>query len=236
MVPYSLFVVVARRQVRDRGARAAIVPGASAEARWARRLPQQTHTPVTRSTCPDGAARADGRASAIRARYHTGVFYRSSTTLATLALILTGCGSGSQRASPAAGTSIPRVPSTSIADVRRDDAYLLRRSYTPKSHVRSALPAGTPLDIIISVCTGSADGHCQAVDVFASGDTRPLWHRQYVDVTKLVAVPGGFAVTSARYGPQDPLCCPSGRPLTNTYRWSGHRFDRSGPSPSVPRD
>jgi len=195
-----------------------------------------TPNSALRSTCPREAARGDGRVRAITARYHTGVFYRSITALAILMLVLTGCGSGSQRASSVAGTSVPRVPSAGIADVRRDDAYLLQRSYTPKSHVRSALPAGTPLDIIISVCTGSADGHCQAVDVFASGGTRPLWHRQYVDVTKLVGVPGGFAVTSARYGPQDPLCCPSGRPLTNTYRWSGHRFDRSGPSPSVPRD
>lgn len=193
-------------------------------------------SPDTRSTCAAGAARGNGRVRAITASYHTGVFYRSIAALATLALVSTGCGRGSPRTSPAAGTSLPRVPSTSIADIRRDDAYLLRRSYTPKSHVRSALPTGTALDIIISVCTGSADGHCQAVDVFASGDTRPLWHRQYVDVTKLVAVPGGFAVTSARYGPHDPLCCPSGRPLTNTYRWSGHRFDRSGPSQSVRRD
>jgi len=198
----------------------------------------QLHTPNSAllSTCTGGAARGDGRILGTRARYYTGVFYRSITALVTLMLFLTGCGSGSQRASPAAGTSTPQAPAVGIADVRRDDAYLLRRSYTPKSHVRSALPAGTPLVIIISVCTGSADGHCQAVDVFASGDTRPLWHQQYLDVTKLVAVPGGFAVTSARYGPQDPLCCPSGRPLTNTYRWSGHGFDRSGPSPSVPRD
>ncbi len=198
-----------------------------------------SHTKFTatgaQTTDASEATRGDGADHAITARYHTGVFYRSLPCVAILMLFLIGCGGSPGRTSPSAGTSTPREPSASVADARRDDAYLLQRSYTPRSHVRSALPGGTPLDIVVSVCTGSADGHCQAVDVFSSGATRPIWHQQYVNVTKLVAVPGGFAVTSARYGPQDPLCCPSGPPVTNTYRWSGHHFDRSGPSPSVPR-
>jgi hypothetical protein len=80
--------------------------------------------------------------------------------------------------------------------------------------------------IVRSVCTGSADGHCQAIDVFTRAGGRPVWHRQYTDVLNIHPLANGFLLQTANYRPQDPLCCPTGEPETEVYVWSGRAFVR----------
>jgi hypothetical protein len=98
-----------------------------------------------------------------------------------------------------------------------------------------SLPSGQRLVVIHSVCTGSADGHCQAIAVFRGSDPRPVWTGHYSGVTAFAAYAGGFSVTSVQYAPSDPLCCPSRPPVTQRYRWNGKEFALMRPgSQSVP--
>lgn len=146
--------------------------------------------------------------------------------LVGLAAGLTAC--GGQPTPPGAAKTAPtaHVPA-SIASFLANDGYLRRHSYSPRLHVVSKLDGGTALHVIASVCAGSADGHCQSVDVFR-GDTGPVWHKQYVTVTAIAAAPQGFRVTAPGYAPNDPLCCPSKQAMTEIYTWTGIGFVRSG--------
>lgn len=90
------------------------------------------------------------------------------------------------------------------------------------------------LIIFHSICTGSVDGHCQAVDVFRGSSQTPIWHRQYAGVLDIKAVTNGFAVRAVSYGAQDPLCCPSLPAVTDTFTWTGAGFRESGPLPKPP--
>lgn len=107
---------------------------------------------------------------------------------------------------------------------RRARAYLRRQGYTPDREVEEPLRHGPTVLLVRSICTGSADGHCQALDVFRVGRSRPIWHGQYGEVLGVRSLADGFAVRAAHYRPQDPLCCPSGKPITIVYRWTGHTF------------
>jgi hypothetical protein len=96
------------------------------------------------------------------------------------------------------------------------------------------MPDGTVLVIFHSLCTGSADGHCQAVDVFHDRAPKAIWHRQYIGVKAIHVRSNGFSVEAYNYGPQDPLCCPSLPPVTDTYKWTGSGFREFGPTPHQP--
>jgi hypothetical protein len=84
-----------------------------------------------------------------------------------------------------------------------------------------------------AVCTGSADGYCQKVFFFI--DSRYLGTdtaRASNAITNVQASgTGSIAVTYPSYAPQDPLCCPSGKPVTITYHWTGSKLVPSGTPP-----
>lgn len=42
---------------------------------------------------------------------------------------------------------------------------------------------------------------------------------------------GSIAVTYPNYAKSDPLCCPSGQPVTITYHWNGTSLVPSGTPP-----
>jgi hypothetical protein len=148
-------------------------------------------------------------------------------------LLIAGCGSSS--GSPAAST--PRATTSGLNArhiLARDTRLLAAQSYTVDYHVVSLIPLGTPLYVFHSICTGSADGHCQAVDVFRGDESKSMWHGQYVGVRALRAAPNGFVITATSYASQDPLCCPSLPNVTDTYTWNGSGFDERGPLPKAP--
>src|ERR1700730_16727302 len=93
---------------------------------------------------------------------------RFSLWLATTLLVTTFCaGCGSSGSAPAITpqpTANGGVHKHLIAD--RDTGLLSRQGYSVNTTLTTALPDGTVLYIFRSICTGSADGHCQSVDVF----------------------------------------------------------------------
>ena len=148
-----------------------------------------------------------------------------------LFLVLTGCGStvSTSLAHPtviAVPTNVSQVESEVIvADTRR----LATQQYSVDHHVVGLLSNGIPFYVFHSVCTGSADGHCQAVDVFLGRERTARWHRQFAGVSALMATAGGFSLRLTDYLPTDPLCCPSGATRIYTYRWNGTAFAEAPP-------
>jgi hypothetical protein len=145
------------------------------------------------------------------------------------AAICAGCGGDSTSSS---SRSSQRTSTHSI--VARDRAALAREGFSVDTTITQPLSEGSVLAIFHSICTGSADGHCQSVDVFRGGATQAVWHRQYIGVRLLRAVPNGFAVTATSYASQDPLCCPSLPDVRDVYTWNGSGFDERGPLPKTP--
>lgn len=126
-----------------------------------------------------------------------------------------------QRPSSASST----MPSVGII-LSRDSAELRKLSFSATSHIDTHA-GSTVFHVFHSICTGSADGHCQAIHVFAGRGTKPIWRHLYVEILNLSVVPSGFAVDAQNYAPQDPLCCPSLPPTHEVYRWNGTRFTSS---------
>jgi hypothetical protein len=132
--------------------------------------------------------------------------------------LLAACGTSTSSQATSTAAPANTVPA---ADARADGALLLRRSYSPDYHLEVPIGASGTLLVFHSVCTGSADGHCQAVDAFEG--TRPVWHREYQDVLRVAPAANGFIVRSATYKASDPLCCPSGGESTESFVWrAGH--------------
>lgn len=130
---------------------------------------------------------------------------------ALVAVLLTACGSHAH-----SRVAAPRSVNQSSA--------LLAAGYTVSYRVTAFGLNGAPLYVYRSVCTGSADGHCQAVDAFRPGGRAPIWHHQYTNVLAIRAVRGGFSIRVDRFRPRDPLCCPSLPPLTEIVTWTGGTF------------
>jgi hypothetical protein len=146
--------------------------------------------------------------------------------LALLPVLLGACALGSGSAPP---TATPPARA-STADLRTHLAYLHARSLSPHRHFSVTLSGGHVLYVVHSLCTGSADGHCQAVDAFLDAQVVPLFDHHYASVAKLVPIPGGFTVTAQSYRASDPLCCPSGPTVTDRLVWNGRTLKRSGAS------
>lgn len=167
-----------------------------------------------------------------------------------LVLSLAGCGSSaggstapatpSATAAPPTATAASTTPRTASpapaslsALAARDGAYLRRSSYTPETYVTSRITGNAEIIVFHTVCTGSADGHCQAIQVFRGRDTTPIWTGHYAGVKSFGGSPNGFTVTSIQYAASDPLCCPSLPPLTRRYEWNGRAFAAVRPSSRV---
>lgn len=163
-------------------------------------------------------------------------------SLCLFVLLQPGCGSASPNRqvksnAMSANTSM-KSQTTSSAERKQerlasDIAFLRRQSYTADYHV-DVVAGGTVFHVFHSVCTGSADGHCQAVDVFRDSKRHPVWHKQYIGVQRIRPSPKGFIVIADSYAPQDPLCCPSRPRVKDVYGWNGSRFVESGPLPDGP--
>lgn len=92
---------------------------------------------------------------------------------------------------------------------------------------------GKTLYAILGICTGSADGHCQKIFFFLDNqylgtDTKSPSNEIRSDVA---AGTGNIDITYANYKPSDPLCCPTGQPVTIRYHWNGIRLIPSGTPP-----
>src|SRR5437588_10045193 len=103
-----------------------------------------------------------------------------SSILFLAILLVSGCGSNATGPSPM--PTKPTTPSTptgfsSDQPLSIHLAYLRARSYTPDTRLSISLSGGHRLFAIHSICTGSADGHCQAVDAFLDGQRAPLVHQ-----------------------------------------------------------
>jgi len=157
--------------------------------------------------------------------------------IAVAALLLGGCASTSVKSrvvTPPPTHSGTVAASGTRQIVARAQRYLRDRSYTVDYHVASTLPGGELLVVFHSVCTGSVDGHCQAVDAFRQKASQPVWHGEYTSVLAVRPSKWGFAVRSVSYAAGDPLCCPTGQAVTDTYTWTGSGFKESGPLPGRP--
>jgi len=137
--------------------------------------------------------------------------------LSFVGVALTGCGASISSRSPIASVRT-RQESVDNSPVLRADGYTVAARLTARG------ADGSLLYVYRAVCSGSADGHCQAVYAFVGGRSRPVWRHQYVNIRSVRLVAGGFAVTSDRFRPSDPLCCPSLSPQTRTYVWTGGRI------------
>jgi hypothetical protein len=152
-------------------------------------------------------------------------------------LELSGCGRSPHTSAPRTPVrlAIPATPtgfSHSVLSIHL--AYLRARSFTPDRHFAVPLAGRHTLYVMHSICSGSSDGHCQEVDAFLDGQRDPLLDQQYAAVQRLGPTPNGFRLTVQSFLPSDPLCCPSGPMVTDTYTWNGHALARHGPPPGQP--
>ena len=160
--------------------------------------------------------------------------------LYAIVIALAGCG-GRSASSTVVPTHTPIVQPTyqtrDLASVSaiaaRDRRTLLASSYTPDRYLEGHLRDGGTFLVFHSVCTGSADGHCQAVQVFRGHDSAPIWTGHFAGVKSFRVRSNGFTVTSVQYAPSDPLCCPSLAPITQEYRWTGKSFTSVYPASRV---
>ncbi|HEX6506313.1 MAG TPA: hypothetical protein VF221_01660 [Chloroflexota bacterium] len=159
--------------------------------------------------------------------------------LSLLPGVLAGCGqrSGATPSSTATAVSstTPAQTGSSVAAtvIAHDKTTLKHLAFTADRYAISTSSDGTPIIVFHSICTGSTDGHCQAVQVFRGTDSNPAWIGHYAGVTSFRAMPNGFSVTSVQYAKSDPLCCPSLPPTTMEYHWSGRRFTQVQPGSRV---
>ncbi len=138
-------------------------------------------------------------------------------------------------ATPSAAPTQPAAtPAPTSSDPTTADLETIRaHGYTPGHGVSTPDGFGGTLYAWPGVCTGSADGYCQKVFFFIGArylgtDTA----RNSNAITGVRAAgPQNIDVTYPSYAPQDPLCCPSGKPVTITYHWNGTRLVPSGTPP-----
>lgn len=171
-------------------------------------------------------------------RYHFGQLVRRvrNSVAFALCLALSGCTVSSTPAppSPRPATTSGSQVTAAAAIIRRDIHTLRAESYSADYHTGARMADGTILLIFHSLCTGSTDGHCQAVDVFENARPQPLWHHEYAGVLSIHTLRNGFSVRAVHYARSDPLCCPSLPPVTDSYTWTGSGFAGHRPPPASP--
>ncbi|MEV5537510.1 LppP/LprE family lipoprotein [Saccharopolyspora shandongensis] len=94
-----------------------------------------------------------------------------------------------------------------------------------------------PIRAIHAMCTGSANGRCQAVFFF---DGQQLVHRVDVGLVNILSQDGkAVRVEFPVYAAGDPSCCPSGTPTQHTITVQNGQLDAQPPvgfEPNYPGD
>jgi hypothetical protein len=162
--------------------------------------------------------------------------HRARTLLVVnvLVLCISGCSKSASPPSPTPSAGSGGIPTHAHTESLEDRA-VLALGYTADSHLSESISHGPMLRLVHAVCTGSADGHCQAVFAFKGNARRPFWQHEYAGVLSLRTVPYGFVVRAVNYAPHDPLCCPSLPPVQDSFTWNGHGLTEQGPHPGAPR-
>lgn len=123
---------------------------------------------------------------------------------------------------------------TSSNAVAADLATIRAHGYTPHGNGASTPDgAGGTLYAWQAVCSGSADGYCQKVFFFINARYLGTDTAHASNAISNVQAAGlqDINVTYPSYAPNDPLCCPSGKPVTITYHWTGTKLVPSGTPP-----
>jgi LppP/LprE lipoprotein len=93
--------------------------------------------------------------------------------------------------------------------------------------------AGGSITAVVGLRQPSADGKGQLL-FFFRGRRFLGWDRIYESIAiDRISAPrrNRIRVHYANYKPTDPLCCPTLRPVTVDYRWTGRRIRPSRPAP-----
>jgi len=121
----------------------------------------------------------------------------------------------------------------SLATISGDQRQIVTAGFTPL-HGPVSVPDGRggTLRAWIATCDLAGDGqHCQKVFFFDGsrflGNDRSSPSNQ-IDGISPSGI-GAISVQYATYRANDPLCCPSGTPVTVRFLWSGSSL-RSSPS------
>ncbi len=116
-----------------------------------------------------------------------------------------------------------------------DLATIASHGYTPDPGSEAETDDGNGGTLLAwrGTCSSSGDGHCQRVFFFID--------RHYLGTDTFTASPGirsvesvgsrRIAVTYNNYLANDPLCCPSGQPVTITYTWDSGKLTPDGVPP-----
>ena len=132
-------------------------------------------------------------------------------------------------------TLAPPTAAPTVDPVAHNVSVIRAKGYSPDSsqQAETSNGSGGTLYAYRATCTGSADGYCQMVFFFDG--THYLGTDTYAPSQQITGVvasgPQAIDVTYANYQKNDPLCCPSGQPVTITYRWTGARIVPSGTPP-----
>lgn len=155
---------------------------------------------------------------------------KPTATITVVKITATPSAAPTRPVPPRAG---PTAAAPSSDPTAADLATIRARGYTPGHGASTPDGFGGTLYAWPAVCTGSADGYCQKVFFFIG--TRYLGTDTATNSNAITGVravgPQNIDVTYPSYAPQDPLCCPSGRPVTITYHWNGTRLVPSGTPP-----
>ncbi|MER7079189.1 LppP/LprE lipoprotein [Saccharopolyspora kobensis] len=162
---------------------------------------------------------------------------RTAGLLSLLAVLLVGCG---QAAEPEKAAPPPPAPATSQPVVESFDlaaalAQIEAAGYTPTP------PDGElagPVRVIQAMCTGSANGRCQALFFFDG--QRLAQQTGDIGMMRILSQDGtAVRVEFPVYNADDPGCCPSGTPTQHTIRLVGDQLQADPPistNPNRPGD
>lgn len=166
---------------------------------------------------------------------------RATATLAVAAAVTAaGCGSGArtvtvtrtaedQTQKPATTASPPAPTATACTDGACAARVLAKRGFTANP---ASFDSGRPLNVLVGIRTGSADGTAQNAFFF--------WQGRYIgtdtaDISagiRIEAQAGDTATLVYRlYNPRDPQCCATAGQATVRYRYEGSRLVPLAPIP-----
>ncbi|KAA5836092.1 LppP/LprE family lipoprotein [Saccharopolyspora hirsuta] len=165
---------------------------------------------------------------------------RFAGLLSLLVVLLAGCGqspAGEQPPPAPAPTQAPPAPPTQQADAFDLAAALAAIEADGFTPTPPGAELAGPVRAIHAMCTGSANGRCQAVFFF---DGQRLVHRMDVGMVRILSQDGtAVRVEFPVYNADDPGCCPSGTPTQHTIRVRDGQLEADPPvgfDPNRPGD